>query len=238
MRRAVVQAVRSTVGAVQAAQDAFARHSWHEVYTLLTDAGDGPRRRPARDARRGREPDRAGPGQHPCLGAGPRRPPACRSARPGGAERVLGGTHPAAARRDGAGGRVDDTRRAHRRGAGTRRAGRGPGDVADPRRPRCSPRWRRRDRARARRPDHHHRDRGGRARSAGLRSALRRPGGAGRRRHRAEHADVRRGDAQRHDGRRLADPGRDHLLRGGRRLRRGVRPTACGRVDRGAAALV
>jgi ATP/maltotriose-dependent transcriptional regulator MalT len=26
---------------VQAAQDAFARHSWHEVYTLLTHAGDG-----------------------------------------------------------------------------------------------------------------------------------------------------------------------------------------------------
>ena len=84
----------------------------------------------------------------------------------------------------------------------------------------------------------HHRHRGGRARSARLRSAHRRPGGAGRGRHRAEHAHVRRGDGERHDGRRLADPGGDHLLRGGRRLRRGVRPTAGRRVDRGAAALV
>jgi ATP/maltotriose-dependent transcriptional regulator MalT len=32
---------RSTVGAVQVAQEAFARHSWHEAYTLLTDACDG-----------------------------------------------------------------------------------------------------------------------------------------------------------------------------------------------------
>ena len=31
----------STVGGVQAARQAFARHSWHEAYTLLTDAGDG-----------------------------------------------------------------------------------------------------------------------------------------------------------------------------------------------------
>ena len=28
-------------GHVQAALEAFARHSWHEAYTLLTDAGDG-----------------------------------------------------------------------------------------------------------------------------------------------------------------------------------------------------
>lgn len=32
-------ALSSTVSAVQAALDAFARQSWHEVYTLLTDAG-------------------------------------------------------------------------------------------------------------------------------------------------------------------------------------------------------
>ena len=31
----------STVDAVQAALDAFARHSWHEAYTLFTDAGSG-----------------------------------------------------------------------------------------------------------------------------------------------------------------------------------------------------
>jgi len=30
----------STVASVQAARSAFARHSWHEVYRLLTDAGD------------------------------------------------------------------------------------------------------------------------------------------------------------------------------------------------------
>ena len=83
---------------VQAALDAFARHSWHEAYTLLTDAGHGldadqfemlavAANLIGRDQESVRAWERAS-----C------RSPASRPARPGGAVRVLGGARPVAAR--------------------------------------------------------------------------------------------------------------------------------------------
>ena len=133
---------------MQAALDAFARHSWHEAYTLLTDAGDGL------DADQlemlavaanliGRDQDsvRAWERAHvDHLRAG-RRDRAAQSACWAALTLLLRGEM-AQARR------VDDPGGAHRRGAGSRRAGRGAGHVADPRRHRCRQQRRRRDRVR------------------------------------------------------------------------------------------